>query len=40
MGEGEKGAAVREALSIGVSLRQLSRLTGISKAVIERIGRE
>ncbi len=36
----KKEAAVREALSIGVSLRQLSRLTGISKAVIERIGRE
>lgn len=31
--------AVREALELGVSIRQLSRLTAISKAVIERIMR-
>ena len=31
--------ALRKALGTGVSIRQLSRLTGISKAVIERIAR-
>ena len=35
---GEKReTAVRKALGTGVSIRQLSRLTGVSKAVIERI---
>ncbi len=37
--EGRRSKAVREALKAGVSIRQLSRLTGISKAVIERIRR-
>ena len=32
--------AVRKALDSGISIRQLSRLIGISKAVIERIARE
>ena len=37
---GEKcETAVRKALGTGVSIRQLSRLTGISKAVIERIAK-
>ena len=37
---GEKrDTALRKALGTGVSIRQLSRLTGISKAVIERIAK-
>lgn len=37
---GEKcETAVRKALGTGLSIRQLSRLTGISKAVIERIAK-
>ena len=32
--------ALRSAMSAGVSIRQLSRLTAISKAIIERIRRE
>ena len=35
----KKEEAIREALSVGISIRQLSRLTGVSKAVIERVGR-
>ncbi len=35
--EKAKGAAVRAARQEGISIRQLSRLTGISKAVIERL---
>ena len=37
---GEKcETAVRKALGTGISIRQMSRLTGISKAVIERIAK-
>ena len=37
---GEKlDMAVKKGLKAGVSMRQLSRLTGISKAIIERIAR-
>ena len=35
-----RDAAVIKALDIGISIRQLSRLTGISKAIIERIARQ
>ncbi len=35
-----RDTAVINALDIGISIRQLSRLTGISKAVIERIARQ
>ena len=31
--------AVQKILETGVSIRQFSRITGISKAVIERFGR-
>ena len=35
-----RDAAVIPGLNNGISIRQLSRLTGISKAVIERIARQ
>ena len=35
-----RDSAVLAALSNGVSIRQLSRITGISKTVIERIGKK
>jgi hypothetical protein len=35
----KRDAALRKALGIGVSIRQLSRLTGIGKAIIERTAR-
>ena len=35
----KKEEAIREGLSVGTSIRQLSRLTGVSKAVIERVGK-
>lgn len=35
-----RDAAVIAALNSGISIRQLSRLTGISKAIIERIARQ
>ena len=34
-----RDAGVRKGLDAGLSIRQLSRLTGISKAIIERIGK-
>ena len=36
----KRDAAIRKALGTGVSIRQLSRLTGISKAIIERIAKK
>ena len=35
-----RDAAIRAALKSGISIRQLSRLTAISKAVIERVNRK
>lgn len=35
----ERDAAIKKALHTGVSYRQLSRITGISKAVIERVSK-
>ena len=35
----KRDAALRKALGTGVSIRQLSGLTGISKAIIERIAK-
>ena len=32
----QKAAAIKKAIAIGVSIRQLSRLTGISKGIIEK----
>ena len=37
--EEARGKAVRTALRSGISIRQLSRLTGISKATVERLGK-
>ena len=36
----KRDAAIRKALRTGVSIRQLSRLTGISKAIIERVAKK
>ena len=38
--ENKRDEALRKGMSAGISIRQLSRLTGISKAVIEKIRKE
>ena len=37
--EEKRNEAVRSCLSAGISIRQLARLTGISKGIIERIAK-